>query len=218
MRPLGQRMNRPTEGFLVYTREHEARRAAGLGERGAVAPGPPLTPPEPAPPGTRSQTLRHSGPRTQPPAAAPPRDQPRPRAGGGRSGVAGTGQGRRTSDSGVVPAGVIPAGVVPPGVVPTDAAMIQPPHGGPSSPGQPGRGRGRWAGEVSTTHSGFRSGTASPAGRGLGPGGVGSGRPGSGRCGALCREGPRRCLESPSRDRLVPFSKRGKKRKKKKAI
>lgn len=94
MRPLGQRMNRPTEGFLVYTREHEARRAAGLGERGAVAPGPPLTPPEPAPPGTRSQTLRHSGPRTQPPAGGvspgPASAAGRGRALGGRGYRAGT--------------------------------------------------------------------------------------------------------------------------------
>ena len=59
-----------------------------------MAPGPPLTPPEPAPPGTRSQTLRHSGPRTQPLAGGaspgPASAAGRGRALGGRGYRAGT--------------------------------------------------------------------------------------------------------------------------------
>lgn len=95
--------------------------------------------------------------------------QPRaPWAWGGRSRVSGAGKGPHTSDSGVVPAGVVAAGVVPPGVVPTDIVRISPRRCGPSSPRQPGRGRGRESGERIPPRRSFRVGTWAPPGEGRG--------------------------------------------------
>lgn len=135
--------NRPKEGFLQFghPRRLSGRPAGGtgLGER-IEDPAPPG---DPAPCPASSQPRRLPRPRRRRAGSwAPPRWQ------GRALGAAGPGKGRRTSNSGEAPTGVIAAGVVPPGVVPTDAAMISPERSGPSSPRQPGRGRGRWAGQL----------------------------------------------------------------------
>lgn len=211
------------EEFLIHIRGHFAGalgrigrgRQQGLGSAGytcctpARLPDPQLSPGDPSAARGTLPTPQPIGRQTQPGRGAPPPHWPPPqalRAGSVRSGVAGTGKGRRTSDSvevltGVNAAGVVPPGIVPPGIVPPGIAMILPQLSGPLSPRQ--LGRGRWAGDWIPRQSGFRLLSLGPLKAGISPWDLEArGSPGGGRCRALCWEGLQRGFESRSRDKL----------------